>query len=111
MKPDAPDQQAAGAQPTTDFGFRRVRASEKSSLVRAVFDGVAERYDLMNDLMSFGIHRLWKQSLIDWLAPRAGMRLLDVAGGTGDIACRFLSRIASGRGQDESGYAVVCDRL
>ena len=109
MKPDAPDQQAAGAQPTTDFGFRRVRASEKSSLVRAVFDGVAERYDLMNDLMSFGIHRLWKQSLIDWLAPRAGMRLLDVAGGTGDIACRFLSRIASGRGQDESGYAVVCD--
>ena len=109
MKPDAPDQQAAGAQPTTDFGFRRVRASEKSSLVRAVFDGVAERYDLMNDLMSFGVHRLWKQSLIDWLAPRAGMRLLDVAGGTGDIACRFLSRIASGRTQDKSSYAVVCD--
>lgn len=107
MEPDAPKQQAAGAQPTTDFGFRRVRASEKSSLVRAVFDGVAERYDLMNDLMSFGIHRLWKQALIDWLAPKGGMRLLDVAGGTGDIACRFLARV--GRAPDEPAQAVICD--
>lgn len=109
MEPGAPEQQAAGAQPTTDFGFRRVRASEKSALVRAVFDGVAERYDLMNDLMSFGIHRLWKQALIDWLAPRGGMRLLDVAGGTGDIACRFLARVARARMPGEPARAVVCD--
>ena len=93
MDPNAPEPRPSGAQITTDFGFRRVRASEKSALVRAVFDGVAERYDLMNDLMSFGIHRLWKQTLIDWLAPQAGMRLLDVAGGTGDVALRFLARV------------------
>ena len=73
-----------------DFGFRRVDAMEKPRLVRAVFDSVAERYDLMNDLMSGGIHRLWKAAMIDWLQPRAGMHLLDIGGGTGDIAFRFL---------------------
>lgn len=72
-----------------DFGFRRVMASEKPRLVRAVFDSVADRYDLMNDLMSGGIHRLWKAAMIDWLRPRPGMHLLDVGGGTGDIAFRF----------------------
>jgi demethylmenaquinone methyltransferase/2-methoxy-6-polyprenyl-1,4-benzoquinol methylase len=77
---------------TTHFGFRTVRETEKSSLVRAVFDSVASRYDLMNDLMSGGIHRLWKGAMIDWLNPRPGMHLLDVAGGTGDIAFRFLER-------------------
>jgi len=110
MEPGGPEQRPDGPQPTTDFGFRRVRAGEKSSLVRAVFDSVAERYDLMNDLMSFGIHRLWKQALIDWLAPRPGMRLLDVAGGTGDIALRFLARAAaSARGPAEPAQAIVCD--
>src|SRR5215831_16819476 len=72
----------------TWFGFRRVETSEKPHLVRDVFERVAGRYDLMNDLMSGGIHRLWKAALIDWLAPRPGQLLLDVAGGTGDIALR-----------------------
>ncbi|MFZ0695471.1 MAG: bifunctional demethylmenaquinone methyltransferase/2-methoxy-6-polyprenyl-1,4-benzoquinol methylase UbiE [Alphaproteobacteria bacterium] len=110
MDPNAPESRPSGAQITTDFGFRRVRASDKSALVRAVFDGVADRYDLMNDLMSFGIHRLWKHTLLDWLAPQAGMRLLDVAGGTGDVALRFLARVQDkpGSGQRAS-EAIVCD--
>jgi demethylmenaquinone methyltransferase / 2-methoxy-6-polyprenyl-1,4-benzoquinol methylase len=85
------------------FGFRRVQPGERTALVRQVFDSVAGRYDLMNDLMSGGIHRLWKKTLIDWLAPRPGMRLVDVAGGTGDVAFGFLERI------DCDGEAVVCD--
>jgi demethylmenaquinone methyltransferase/2-methoxy-6-polyprenyl-1,4-benzoquinol methylase len=76
----------------TDFGFRRVAEGEKARLVRQVFDGVAGRYDLMNDLMSGGVHRLWKTALIDWLAPRPHMHLVDVAGGTGDITQRFRAR-------------------
>ncbi len=75
---------------SVDFGFRRVAAGAKAGLVREVFDSVADRYDLMNDLMSGGIHRLWKTAMIDWLRPRPGMQLLDVGGGTGDIAFRFL---------------------
>jgi demethylmenaquinone methyltransferase / 2-methoxy-6-polyprenyl-1,4-benzoquinol methylase len=89
----------------TDFGFRRVPQWEKAPLVRAVFDSVASRYDLMNDLMSGGIHRWWKAEMIAWLAPRSGQVLLDVAGGTGDIACRALRRLDPARG----GGAVVCD--
>jgi demethylmenaquinone methyltransferase/2-methoxy-6-polyprenyl-1,4-benzoquinol methylase len=89
------------AQPTTHFGFRAVREDEKAPLVRAVFDGVASRYDLMNDLMSAGIHRLWKAALIDRLKPRPDMRLLDLGGGTGDIAFRFLAK--------GGGRVVVCD--
>ncbi|TNE37956.1 MAG: bifunctional demethylmenaquinone methyltransferase/2-methoxy-6-polyprenyl-1,4-benzoquinol methylase UbiE [Alphaproteobacteria bacterium] len=77
----------------THFGFRDVPKAEKASLVRGVFDSVAENYDLMNDLMSGGIHRLWKTAMIDWLMPRKGQHLLDVAGGTGDIAFRFLDRV------------------
>src|ERR1700704_3089695 len=69
-----------------DFGFRRVPEGAKAPLVRAVFDSVADRYDLMNDLMSGGIHRLWKAEMVAWLNPRPGQRMLDVAGGTGDIA-------------------------
>ena len=64
----------------TDFGFRRVREAEKAPLVRDVFDSVATRYDLMNDLMSGGVHRRWKDELVTWLAPRPGQVLLDVAG-------------------------------
>ena len=75
-----------------DFGYRRVKAEEKARLVRQVFDSVADRYDLMNDLMSGGVHRLWKAELVDRLAPRDGQRVLDVAGGTGDIALRVLAR-------------------
>lgn len=77
---------------TTHFGFRTVRTEEKQTLVREVFDSVAGRYDLMNDLMSGGVHRLWKAALIDWMNPQPGQVLLDVAGGTGDIAQRFLDR-------------------
>lgn len=76
----------------THFGFRSVGTAEKAGLVKGVFDSVAFRYDLMNDLMSGGIHRAWKSAMIDWLNPRPGMRLLDVGGGTGDIAFRFLDR-------------------
>lgn len=78
--------------PTTHFGDRRVPEAEKESLVRDVFDSVAPRYDLMNDLMSLGVHRLWKAAMMDWLAPRPKMALVDVGGGTGDIAFRFLDR-------------------
>lgn len=75
-----------------DFGFREVAAAEKAGLVRQVFDSVAPRYDLMNDLMSLGIHRLWKSRFLDVLAPRAERRLVDVAGGTGDITLGWRER-------------------
>jgi demethylmenaquinone methyltransferase/2-methoxy-6-polyprenyl-1,4-benzoquinol methylase len=77
---------------TTHFGFQTVGESEKAGMVQGVFTRVASRYDVMNDLMSGGIHRLWKDAMMDWLAPRPGQRLLDVAGGTGDVAFRFLKR-------------------
>ncbi|MHA1570079.1 MAG: class I SAM-dependent methyltransferase, partial [Alphaproteobacteria bacterium] len=98
--------ETAADSPAHWFGFTRVAPAEKADRVRAVFDSVAPRYDLMNDLMSLGVHRLWKAALIDWLAPRPGMALLDVAGGTGDIATRFLDRVAERGG---TGRAVVCD--
>jgi demethylmenaquinone methyltransferase/2-methoxy-6-polyprenyl-1,4-benzoquinol methylase len=88
------------------FGFSPVAAEAKQGLVNEVFARVARRYDLMNDLMSGGLHRLWKDDLIGWLAPPKGpapFALLDVAGGTGDIASRFLG--ASGSG----ARAVICD--
>jgi demethylmenaquinone methyltransferase / 2-methoxy-6-polyprenyl-1,4-benzoquinol methylase len=87
----------------TDFGFTRVSEAEKTRLVRDVFAHVAPRYDLMNDLMSGGIHRLWKAQLIAQLHPRPGETLLDLAGGTGDVARRFLGR--SGK----SAHAILCD--
>ena len=86
---------------TTHFGFQTVREDEKESLVRAVFDGVAPSYDLMNDLMSGGIHRLWKAAMIAKLRPRPDMRLLDLGGGTGDIAFRFRAK--------GGGPVTVCD--
>ena len=73
-----------------DFGYKKVTADEKDTLVKGVFSSVAEKYDVMNDLMSMGIHRLWKQRLIQRLNPKPAMQLLDVAGGTGDIGQRFL---------------------
>lgn len=84
-----------------DFGYRTVRRAAKRGMVRHVFDSVATRYDLMNDLMSGGVHRLWKATLIDWIAPQPGQTLIDLAGGTGDISLRFLN--AGG------GDAIVCD--
>lgn len=71
------------------FGEKQVTASEKTALVHGVFDSVASRYDLMNDLMSMGVHRLWKNRLIRMIRPRNGLHYLDVAGGTGDIAFRI----------------------
>lgn len=87
---------------TTHFGFRTVGEDEKAGMVHGVFSRVASRYDLMNDVMSVGIHRLWKSAMMDWLAPRKGQHLLDVAGGTGDIAFRFLDRAPEAR-------VTVCD--
>src|SRR5210317_1463264 len=87
---------------TTHFGFQTVPEAEKASRVQSVFGSVANKYDIMNDVMSGGIHRLWKDAMMDWLAPRAGQRLLDVAGGTGDISFRFLKRAGS-------GHATVLD--
>ena len=77
---------------TTHFGFQTVPEAQKVNRVRDVFGRVASRYDIMNDVMSGGVHRVWKDAMMDWLAPRAGQQLLDVAGGTGDIAFRFLKR-------------------
>ncbi len=75
----------------TDFGFEQIPLAEKAGRVRDVFDSVAARYDVMNDLMSGGLHRVWKAAFITWLRPRRNMHLLDLAGGTGDIAFRFLT--------------------
>ena len=77
---------------TTHFGFETVPESEKAGRVQGVFGSVASKYDIMNDVMSVGIHRIWKDAMMDWLAPCAGQKLLDVAGGTGDISFRFLKR-------------------
>ena len=85
------------------FGYKSVDPAEKAGKVRAVFDRVASRYDLMNDLMSGGLHRLWKDALVDWLAPRKGSRHLDVAGGTGDVAFKILDRIGG------DAEVTVCD--
>ena len=100
------ERRGAGGRGTAHFGFRAVRPEDKASMVRAVFDGVATRYDLMNDLMSGGVHRLWKAAMIDRLGPRPGMHLIDVAGGTGDIAFRFLGRVG---GASPPARVTVCD--
>ena len=73
-----------------DFGYESIPTSEKESRVRAVFDSVASSYDVMNDIMSLGIHRAWKDTLIRMISPSPSMHLVDLAGGTGDIASRFL---------------------
>lgn len=91
MSQDSPEK------PQTHFGFRTVAEDEKASMVRDVFDSVASKYDLMNDLMSAGVHRLWKNAMIDWLHPRPGKRYLDVGGGTGDIAFRIWDKISQSK--------------
>jgi len=87
---------------TTHFGAETILEGEKAGRVQGVFNSVASRYDVMNDVMSMGIHRVWKDAMMDWLAPRPGQTLLDVAGGTGDISFRFLKRAGS-------GHATVLD--
>jgi demethylmenaquinone methyltransferase / 2-methoxy-6-polyprenyl-1,4-benzoquinol methylase len=86
---------------TTDFGYREVPRAEKAHLVRGVFESVAPRYDLMNDLMSLGLHRVWKRIFINAIAASPRETLLDLAGGTGDIAFRALERGA--------GRAILSD--
>ena len=87
----------------THFGFREVPVEEKAGLVARVFDSVASRYDLMNDAMSFGIHRLWKQFAVGQSGVHTGQHVLDVAGGTGDLAARFARRVGAG------GSVVIAD--
>jgi demethylmenaquinone methyltransferase/2-methoxy-6-polyprenyl-1,4-benzoquinol methylase len=87
----------------THFGFEQVGPEEKAERVRGVFDSVAGRYDLMNDLMSAGLHRLWKRFAVEATGVRAGMRVLDLAGGTGDLARLFADRVGS------AGEVVLTD--
>jgi demethylmenaquinone methyltransferase / 2-methoxy-6-polyprenyl-1,4-benzoquinol methylase len=92
--------------PHKSFGYRQVAEGERQGLVNQVFAAVAERYDLMNDLMSGGLHRLWKDDLIAMLNPPRGeqpFRLIDVAGGTGDVAIRYA------RASGPNATAVLCD--
>lgn len=86
----------------TFFGFKEVETADKARLVGKVFTNVSSKYDIMNDAMSLGIHRLWKDRMIAALNPRAGSKLLDVAGGTGDIAFRFLENA-------KNANVTVCD--
>ncbi len=97
---------------TADFGFRRVAPEEKTSLVKGVFARVAKNYDTMNDFMSLGLHRLWKREMVAALDPRAGQHILDLAGGTGDVAFRILESMQKkpsplGGGLDVG--VVICD--
>ena len=85
----------------TYFGFRKVDEDEKSTLVRGVFDSVASRYDVMNDLMSAGLHRHWKNEMVAWLNPQDGMQIIDVGGGTGDVAFRIRKKADC--------HVTVCD--
>ncbi|HVY91085.1 MAG TPA: class I SAM-dependent methyltransferase [Hyphomonadaceae bacterium] len=94
------------------FGFEEVSREEKSRRVKGVFASVASKYDLMNDLMSAGVHRVWKANMIAWLNPQPGETLLDVAGGTGDIARAFLRQadgVARRRRTDQPTLAFVAD--
>src|ERR1700743_156528 len=91
---------------TASFGFREVPEGEKEGLVKEVFSSVAARYDLMNDLMSAGVHRIGKDAMVEWLNPRPGWKVLDVAGGTGDIAFRV---VATARARGGEASVTVCD--
>lgn len=88
---------------TTDFGFQQVPVEEKTRKVARMFDSVSIHYDLMNDVMSFGIHRLWKRFMVEIAAVREGQRVLDLAGGTGDLAARFAERVGP------HGKVVIAD--
>ena len=88
---------------TTHFGFKRVPADEKANLVRGVFDSVAQNYDIMNDLMSMGIHRIWKRIAVQLSNVRNGEQVLDLAGGTGDLTTLFEKRVGN------EGNVVLAD--
>ena len=88
---------------TTHFGYQTVSADDKAGLVRDVFDSVASRYDIMNDLMSVGLHRIWKRYTIDQAALRPGNVVLDLAGGTGDLTRQFARKVG------KEGHVVLAD--
>jgi demethylmenaquinone methyltransferase/2-methoxy-6-polyprenyl-1,4-benzoquinol methylase len=88
---------------TTDFGFEKVPEADKARRVAGVFDSVASRYDLMNDLMSAGLHRVWKRFTVEQSGLKPGQRVLDVAGGTADLAIQFARRVGA------SGEVVLTD--
>src|SRR5690349_4109100 len=88
---------------TTHFGFESVAEDEKAERVSAVFESVAGRYDLMNDVMSAGLHRLWKRCAVELSGVRAGHRVLDVAAGTGDMAKLFARKVGA------AGEVITCD--
>lgn len=88
---------------TTHFGYKTVAPDEKAGLVKGVFDSVATRYDVMNDLMSAGLHRLWKRFTVDQAAVRPGQTVLDLAGGTGDLAVKFARQVGA------DGHVVLAD--
>ena len=87
----------------THFGYQSVDAAEKAGMVGQVFDSVAAKYDVMNDLMSFGVHRVWKRFTIEQAGIRPGQAVLDIAGGTGDLAAKFSARVGSG------GLVILAD--
>jgi demethylmenaquinone methyltransferase/2-methoxy-6-polyprenyl-1,4-benzoquinol methylase len=92
-----------GERDTTHFGFQQVPAEEKAERVAGIFHSVASKYDLMNDLMSLGLHRLWKRYTIEMSGVRAGQRVLDIAGGTGDLAAQFSALVG------EQGEVILAD--
>jgi len=88
---------------TTHFGYQKVKAEEKAGKVAEVFHSVADQYDLMNDLMSLGIHRLWKRYAIELSGVRGGHKVLDIAGGTGDLTAKFSSLVG------QQGLVILSD--
>lgn len=88
---------------TTHFGFREVPESDKAGMVGRVFESVASRYDIMNDVMSLGVHRLWKRFTIEQSGVRSGQKVLDVAGGTGDLTAQFVAKVGS------TGHVTIAD--
>jgi len=105
---DASQEKTTRQEKTTHFGFRDVPESEKHRLVGDVFRSVASKYDVMNDLMSMGVHRLWKRFAIDQTGVRPGQRVLDLAGGTGDLAIAMSKRM---KGEGELVLADINDAM
>lgn len=107
----SPSQEASTSSTTTHFGFQQVREQDKQPLVAGVFHKVAERYDVMNDFMSGGMHRVWKDAFVDTLHPVGPLRVLDVAGGTGDIAFRIAEKLSTGKNAASASESeiVICD--
>jgi len=103
MSENTPSGPSRDSSRTADFGYRDVPVAEKAKRVRAVFDSVADKYDLMNDLMSAGVHRLWKRYALSQTGLRPGQLALDVAGGTGDLAAGMAGQVG------ESGLVVLSD--